>query len=192
MVEKTPIVRPVGGGRVELVLGNLVEQEVDAIVNAANTKLKGGGGVDGAVHRAAGPALKEACLALPAGEDGRRCPTGQVRVTPAGNLKARYVVHAVGPYFNERYAEKAERQLREVYENSLAAAAERGCRSVAFPAISTGAYRFPLDRAAAIAVRTAADFLARGHSLEVVRFVLFKEPHFDAFRAALEALSAGA
>src|SRR5438105_4693140 len=169
MADSEPVSRPVGRGRIELVLGNIVGQHVDAIVNAANTKLKGGGGVDGAVHRAAGPALREACLQFPADEDGRRCPTGQVRVTAAGDLPARYVIHAVGPFYNERYADRAERLLREAYENSLAEAVRHGCRSVAFPALSTGAYRFPLARAAAIALRAVADFLARDSSLEVAR-----------------------
>src|SRR5256885_1392446 len=89
-------------GRLELVLGNIIEQTVDAIVNAANTKLTGGGGVDGALHRAAGPTLKEECLRLPADERGRRCPTGEVRVTGAGALPARRVIHAVGPFYKER------------------------------------------------------------------------------------------
>src|SRR5262249_23175745 len=126
-------------GRIELVLGNIVEQEVDAIVNAANTKLAGGGGVDGAIHRAAGPTLKQECLSLPADESGRRCRTGEVRVTGAGDLPARWVIHAVGPFYSERYAEKARRQLREVHQRALEAAAAKGCRSVALPAISTGA-----------------------------------------------------
>src|ERR1700735_41906 len=94
-------------GRIELVLGDVVEQTVDAIVNAANTKLTGGGGVDGAVHRAAGPTLLEECLQLPADEQGRRCLTGEVRVTGGGMLPARWVIHAVGPFYNDRYADKA-------------------------------------------------------------------------------------
>src|SRR5688572_26420613 len=117
-----------GAGRIELVLGNIIEQAVDAIVNAANTKLAGGGGVDGAVHRAAGRKLKEECLALPADQDGRRCPTGEVRVTGAGDLPAKYVIHAVGPFYNARYAGKACQQLRLVHERALSAAADRGCR----------------------------------------------------------------
>jgi O-acetyl-ADP-ribose deacetylase (regulator of RNase III) len=186
MDEKSLITRKVGHGRVELVLGNIVEQQADAIVNAANTKLAGGGGVDGAIHRAAGPALKKACLELPADDTGRRCPTGEVRVTAAGNLPAKFVIHAVGPFYNDRYAEKGERCLREVYENALAAAAERKCRSVALPSISTGAYRFPIPRAAEIALQAAVDFLQHESSVEVVRFVLYKPPHFEAFKRALE------
>jgi O-acetyl-ADP-ribose deacetylase (regulator of RNase III) len=172
-----------------LVLGNIVEQAVDAIVNAANTKLAGGGGVDGAVHRAAGPQLKEACLLLPADESGRRCPTGEVRVTGAGNLSAQWVIHAVGPFYNERYADKARQQLRQVYRQALEEAAARGCRSIAFPAISTGAYRFPLADAAAIALEVADEHLQKQQSVEIVRFVLFKPAQLEVFRAALQVLS---
>jgi O-acetyl-ADP-ribose deacetylase (regulator of RNase III) len=183
--------RRVGHGGIEVVAGNLVEQQVEAIVNAANTRLSGGGGVDGALHRAAGPALREECARLPADERGRRCPTGQVRVTGAGALPARFVLHAVGPFYNSRYAEKAERQLREAYGNALAAAAAHGCRSVALPALSTGAYRFPLGPAAAIALRAAADFLAAHALPEVVRFVLLKPAVFEAFAEALGRLGGG-
>src|SRR5262249_7634752 len=123
-------------------------------------------------------------------ENGRRCPTGQARTTVAGNLPARYVIHAVGPFFNEKYADKAERQLHEVYENSLAEAVRHGCRSIAFPALSTGASRFPRDRAVATALHPVAAFLRREPSLEVVRFVLYKQPHLDVFRAELERLPA--
>jgi O-acetyl-ADP-ribose deacetylase (regulator of RNase III) len=175
-------------GRIELVLGNIVEQAVDAVVNAANTKLTGGGGVDGAIHRAAGPRLKEECLRLPADDSGRRCPTGAVRVTGAGDLPARWVIHAVGPFYNGQYAEKARRLLRQVQERALAAAAERGCRSVAFPAISTGAYRFPLAEAAPIALATARELLRQEQPVELVRFVLFKPGHLEAFRSAMRAL----
>jgi O-acetyl-ADP-ribose deacetylase (regulator of RNase III) len=181
--------RAVGRGSVELVLGNIVEQEVDAIVNAANTKLSGGGGVDGAVHRAAGKDLARECRALPADEKGRRCPTGQVRVTGAGRLKARHVLHAVGPFYNADYAEKASARLREAYDNVLRAAAEHRCRTIAVPAISTGAYRFPLAPAAEIALGAVADFLKDNALPEVVRFVLFKPAHLEAFRAALEGLA---
>jgi O-acetyl-ADP-ribose deacetylase len=191
MSDPAPISRRFGKTLLELVLGNITEQEVDAIVNAANTKMAGGGGVDGAIHRAAGPALRQACLVLPTGENGRRCPTGQARTTEAGNLKARYVIHAVGPFYNERYAEKVERQLSEAYENSLKEAVQHGCRSVAFPALSTGAYRFPLDRAAAIGLDTVIQFFEHEPSLELVRFVLFKQPHLEAFKAALEGFGSG-
>ena len=179
------IARQVGQGRIELVRGNIVEQSADAIVNAANTRLSGGGGVDGAIHRAAGKALAEECAAIAADERGRRCPTGQVRVTGAGKLSARYVIHAVGPFYNARYADKGERQMREVYANVLRAAAEHDCRTLAVPAISTGAYRFPVARAAVIALGVVADFLRHSAVPEVVRFVLYKEAHFEAFQQAL-------
>jgi O-acetyl-ADP-ribose deacetylase (regulator of RNase III) len=188
---ETTLTHPIGHNRIELVLGNIVHQQADAIVNAANTRLSGGGGVDGAIHRAAGKALAQECAAIPADEQGRRCPTGQAVVTGAGNLPARWVIHAVGPFYNPVYADKADRQLREVHVNVLTAAAERGCRIVALPAISTGAYRFPVERAATIALTAAAEF-QREHPLpEVVRFVLFKEPAFAAFKEALERLCAG-
>jgi O-acetyl-ADP-ribose deacetylase (regulator of RNase III) len=189
MADDSLVTRIVGRGRIELVLGNIVEQQADAIVNAAKTKLAGGGGVDGAIHRAAGPALKKACLELPADDTGRRCPTGEVRVTAAGELSAKCVIHAVGPFYNARYAEKGERQLGEVYANALAAAAKHKCRSVALPSISTGAYRFPIQQAAAIALRAAVDFLQQKSALKVIRFVLYKPPHFEAFKAALEDLN---
>ncbi|MBW3596619.1 MAG: O-acetyl-ADP-ribose deacetylase [Planctomycetes bacterium] len=172
-------------GRIELLVGNIVEQDVDAIVNAANTTLEGGGGVDGAIHRAAGPSLLEECLKLPQYEPGRRCPTGECRVTGGGNLKARYVIHAVGPVYNDRSAEKAREQLRQVHRNSLQAAAEHDCRSIAFPAISTGAYRFPIEEAAPIALGVVREFLEAPSSVQLVRFVLFSQPPFDAFEKAL-------
>ncbi len=130
-------------GSVELVIGNIVEQTTDAIVNAANTKLAGGGGVDGAIHRAAGPELMRLCLELPANEKGQRCETGDVRTTSAGNLKSKIVIHAVGPFFNDKYEEKAHAQLRSVHMRALREAVAHNCRSIALPAISTGAYRFP-------------------------------------------------
>lgn len=179
-------------GRVELVLGNLVEQAVDAVVNAANTKLAGGGGVDGALHRAAGRALLAECLALPADEAGRRCPTGEVRVTGGGNLPARWVIHAVGPFYDERRPGEAQRLLRQVHERALAAAAELGCRSVAFPAISTGAYRFPIAEAAPIALAAGWEHLSRPGSVQLVRFVLFSPAQHETFRTALAALGRSA
>ncbi|KAA5546223.1 O-acetyl-ADP-ribose deacetylase [Roseiconus nitratireducens] len=176
-------------GTVELVLGNIVDQQVDAIVNAANTGLLGGGGVDGALHRAAGPELLESCRALPVDREGRRCPTGAVRTTPAGALDARYVIHAVGPFFNESSAQKCERQLRDVHQAALAAAVEHGCESVAFPAISTGAYRFPIDRAASIAVDVACTHCQSPSCIKLIRFVLYQESQLDVFRTALRSWS---
>ncbi|MEM6926971.1 MAG: macro domain-containing protein [Myxococcota bacterium] len=168
-------------------LGNIVEQAVDVIVNAANTKLAGGGGVDGAIHRAAGRELVEACQALPPVNDkGQRCPTGEVRVTDAFTLPARWVVHAVGPFYNEKYRQKAHDQLASAVRGALDAAADLGAASVALPAISTGAYRFPLDDAARISIDEAYRSLDAGASVREVRFVLFKPRFFDAFAQAVE------
>ena len=175
-------------GRIELVQGNIVAQAVDAIVNAANTTLAGGGGVDGAIHRAAGPGLLEECLRLSEYEPGRRCPTGEVRLTGAGRLQARWVIHAVGPVYNDRHPDKSHRLLRQVHDNALAAAADKGCRSVAFPAISTGAYGFPMEEAAPIALSVAREHLRKATSVELVRFVLFTAADMDVFASALQSV----
>lgn len=181
----------IGHGRIEVVVGNIVEQEVDGIVNAANTHLSGGGGVDGAIHRAAGKALKEECARIPTDERGQRCPTGQVRVTGAGKLAARWVLHAVGPFYNPLYVEKGERQLAEVYGQVWTAAKEHGCRTLAVPGISTGAYRFPLERAAEIAVESAVAWLRDNEMPAVIRFVLLKESVFTVFQQTLSRVQAG-
>ncbi len=181
--------RALKNGRVELIVGNIVDQKVDVIVNAANTKLAGGGGVDGAIHRAAGPVLKELCMAFPANDRGQRCETGDVRTTAAGNLAAKFVVHAVGPFYNEKYSEKSHTQLRQVHLRALNVAIEHRCRSIAFPAISTGAYRFPIVDAARIAVDSVCSFIDNQEGIELVRFVLFTQSHFDVFEAALAAWS---
>jgi O-acetyl-ADP-ribose deacetylase len=169
--------------RIDLVRGDIVDEEVDAIVNAANAALLGGGGVDGAIHRAAGRDLLEACRALPKGPDGARCPTGEVRVTDAFALRARYIIHGVGPIYDDYEPPRAHALLRAVHVAALTAAAARGCRSIAFPAISTGVYGFPIDAAAEIAIRTAKDFLSVDASpLELVRFVLFSDRGLATFQ----------
>jgi|SRR6056297_3881690 len=173
-------------GRVTAVLGDLVEQETDAIVNAANTRLLGGGGVDGALHRAAGPALRRACEQLPADEQGRRCRTGDVKTTAAGELPARYVIHAVGPVYDADQSERAETLLRQVHQRALEAARQHGCQSVGFPAISTGAYRFPTERAAAIATDVACRAMQQADGLQEIRFVLFNQAQYDGFTQALQ------
>ncbi len=172
-------------GSVELVIGNIVEQTTDAIVNAANTKLAGGGGVDGAIHRAAGPELMRLCLELPANEKGQRCETGDVRTTSAGNLKSKIVIHAVGPFFNDKYEEKAHAQLRSVHMRALREAVAHNCRSIALPAISTGAYRFPVADAAKTAIDSVCTFLEEVEGIEVVRFVLFNQSHYKIFANVL-------
>jgi O-acetyl-ADP-ribose deacetylase (regulator of RNase III) len=180
--------RRIGGGHVELLRGNIVEQRVDAIVNAANTWMLGGGGVDGAVHAAAGPALLAECKRLPVDAAGRRCPTGETRTTGAGALDARHVIHAVGPVYDERHVDEVEQQLRAVHVSALAAAADHECASIAFPAISTGAYRFPIARAATIALDAVADFQRGPRALAEVRFVLFSAADLAVFERALVAL----
>ena len=135
--------------------GDITEAEVDALVNAANPTMLGGGGVDGAIHRAAGPRLKEACRQVRA-TSGVRCPFGEARITSAGELKARHVIHAVGPRYTRD--PEPEKLLESAFRASLELALENECRSIAFPAISCGAYGYPIGEAAEIAVRVAREF----------------------------------
>jgi O-acetyl-ADP-ribose deacetylase (regulator of RNase III) len=170
--------------RLVVVAGNIVEQEVDAIVNAANTSLLGGGGVDGAIHRAAGPELLEACRAIGG------CPTGEARMTPGFRLRARHVIHTVGPVWSGG-ARRERELLASSYERSLDLATSHGLRTLAFPSISTGAYRFPMDEAARIALETTARWLAANECPEVVTFVCFgHESHAVHDAARRELLSA--
>ena len=164
--------------RIELSRGDITLERADAIVNAANTTLRGGGGVDGAIHRAGGPAILAECVELGG------CKTGEAKATTAGRLAARYVVHTVGPIWHGGNRGE-ESLLATCYRNSLKLAAELGCRSVAFPSISTGVYRFPLDRAAPIAITAVVDALIALPQIERVRFVLFDQGTFSAFRQAL-------
>lgn len=170
--------------RVRLVKGDITTQQVDAIVNAANRSLLGGGGVDGAIHRAAGPQLKEACRQLGG------CETGDAKITPGFNLPARYVIHAVGPVYRGGTRGEAD-LLASCYRRSLELAAGHGCRSVAFPAISCGAYGYPVAEAAPIALKTVLQTLERFPDIQEVRFVLFDEPTFEGFRRAWEAITSG-
>jgi O-acetyl-ADP-ribose deacetylase (regulator of RNase III) len=171
--------RTVGAASVELVRGDIVEQAVDAIVNAANTTLLGGGGVDGAIHRAGGPAILAECERLGG------CATGDAKMTGGGRLRARHVIHAVGPVWRDGRHGEPEK-LASAYRRSLELAAGAGLGSMAFPSISTGAYRFPLDVAAPVAVRTVLEFLARPTTLTLVRFVLFSDADLQAYARALE------
>jgi O-acetyl-ADP-ribose deacetylase len=178
------IERTVGRSRLVLVQGDITVQDTDAIVNAANSSLMGGGGVDGAIHRAGGPQILEACKAIVARQGN--CPTGQAVVTVGGLLRARHVIHAVGPVWHGGGRGEDE-ALRNAYVNSLSRAIAVGARSVAFPSISTGIYGFPVDRAARIAYDAVIEFL-RGHErLEEVRFVVFSPADHEVYARLFEA-----
>ncbi|MFC8916149.1 O-acetyl-ADP-ribose deacetylase [Streptomyces sp. NPDC057116] len=165
---------------ITLVRGDITEQHADAIVNAANSSLLGGGGVDGAIHRKGGPDILAACRALRASHYGRGLPTGQAVATTAGRLDARWVIHTVGPVHSPD--EDRSALLASCHRQALRVADELGARTVAFPAISTGVYRWPVDDAARIAVRAVREAET---SVEEVRFVLFDERAYEAFAAHL-------
>ena len=172
------------GRTLELAEGDITQQEVDAIVNAANSSLAGGGGVDGAIHRRGGPAIMaETRRHYPDG-----CPTGSAVVSGAGDLPAKYVIHAVGPVWSGGRSGEAE-SLAGAYRRSLELAREHGCQSVALPALSTGAYRYPIDRASRVALEVAIEQLEQHASPELVRFVLFSADMYESFAAALRALA---
>ncbi len=182
----------VGKTKLSLVQGDITQQDMEAIVNAANTSLLGGSGVDGASHRVGGPRILEECKAVRAKQGG--CPTGQAVITTGGRLKAHYVIHTVGPVWSG--GKKGEEELlKSAYDSSLTLAKERGIRSIAFPSISTGAYRFPIERAARIALSTVKDFLTRksaaseSHSFSEVRFVLFSEKDLKVYENCWKELS---
>ena len=165
--------------RIVVVEGDITKQEVEAIVNAANSTLMGGGGVDGAIHRAAGPGLVEECRRLGG------CPTGQAKMTRGHNLPAKWVIHTVGPVWHGGTRGEDE-LLASCYRNSLQLAVEIGIHSIAFPAISTGAYGFPLERATAIAVSEVRSFLEKNPSLEKVVFVCFGKYTHECYLKAVK------
>lgn len=164
---------------VRVLRGDLTTQSVDAIVNAANEKLLGGGGVDGAIHRAAGPALLQACRAIPEVRPGVRCPTGEARITPGFGLAARYVIHTVGPVYSGHPRDAA--LLASAYRSSLQIAADQGLESIAFPAISCGAYGYPPEDAAFVARQVIEE---RAWTLGEIRLVLFAESLLYTWRRA--------
>ena len=171
----------IANATVELLRGNIVEQDVDAIVNAANSSLLGGGGVDGAIHKAAGPELLRACREIGG------CPPGEARITPGFRLQARYVIHAVGPVYHGGGHGEAE-ILAAAHRNSLQLASEHHLASVAFPAISTGIYGYPVRLAAPVALGTVRDFLEQDRQITLVRFVLWSADALAAFTEALQEL----
>jgi len=166
-----------GAPQIQILQGDITRQNVDAIVNAANSSLLGGGGVDGAIHRAAGPQLLEECRTLGG------CPTGEARVTRGYRLPARWVIHTVGPVWRDGRHDE-ERLLAECYRNCLGLAVRQSMRSIAFPAISTGVYGFPMPRACRIALRETTAFLATPGTLASVVFVCFGTDAFTTYREA--------
>ena len=168
----------VGTSTLSLVQGDITAQDTEAIVNAANSSLLGGGGVDGAIHRAGGMAILEACKTIRATKG--ECPTGEVVITTGGNLKARYVIHAVGPVWRGGQHNE-DNLLRNVYSNSLLLAKEHDVTSVALPSISTGIYGFPIDRASKIAFTTVTDFVREHRQPKEIRFVVFSKSDLDVY-----------
>lgn len=164
-------------GKIDVVLGDITAMKVDAIVNAANSSLLGGGGVDGAIHRAAGPGLIRECRNIGG------CPAGEARITAGYNLSAKFVIHTVGPVYNGKPEDPV--LLRNCYLNSLAIAAENKVESIAFPAISCGVYGYPISEAAPIAIETVSDFLKSDDFLKKVYFVLFSEKDASVYRSFL-------
>jgi O-acetyl-ADP-ribose deacetylase (regulator of RNase III) len=174
--------RPIGSSRIELVQGDITHQDTDAIGNAANTTLLGGGGVDGAIHRAGGPAILAECRRLGG------CATGDAKITTGGNLRARFVIHAVGPVYHDGTHGEPE-LLASAYRRSMEVAGEHHLTSIAFPSISTGAYRFPIAQAARIALRTAAEALRAQSTIRTVRFVLFSASDLATYQEVLAELN---
>ncbi|MGN6418744.1 MAG: O-acetyl-ADP-ribose deacetylase [Pseudobacter sp.] len=167
---------------IQLIRGDITKQETDAIVNAANSSLLGGGGVDGAIHRAGGPAILEECMKIRSRQGG--CKTGEAVITPAGRLPSKFVIHTVGPVWNGG-KNNEDALLANCYANSLTLAVENGIRTLAFPNISTGIYHFPKDRAAKIAVATVKEFLEKTDKVEKVLFVCFDGENYDLYKALI-------
>jgi len=172
----------INGVTLALLQGNIAEVQADAIVNAANKGLAGGGGVDGAIHRAAGPSIIEECRKIGG------CPTGSAVATTAGNLKAKYIFHAVGPIYG--YSDGDERLLTSAYQSCLNLAEQHKIKSIAFPSLSTGAYGYPITLAAPIALRTVIEHIKKPTSLQQVIFVLFGQSTYQKFEQALAKLLA--
>ena len=164
---------------IELFQGDITKLQVDAIVNAANPRLAGGGGVDGAIHRAGGPAIMDACRKIGG------CPTGEAVITTGGNLAAKYVIHTVGPVYSSSAG--VPKLLQNAYANSLNLAEKHGLKSMAFPSISTGVYGYPIEEASKIAIRTVVDHLNGQTILEKVIFVLFSSPDLEVYIKSIQA-----
>jgi O-acetyl-ADP-ribose deacetylase len=170
--------------RIQLIKGDITKITADAIVNAANSSLLGGGGVDGAIHRAGGPEILDACRDI-RNRQGK-CKTGEAVITTAGKLPAKYVIHTVGPVWNGGYKNEPE-LLADCYNNSLKLAIDNGVKTLAFPNISTGIYGYPKAGAAKVAVTTVKEFLANESSIDLVTFVCFDEDNYNLYKTLLEA-----
>ncbi|MFC1928451.1 O-acetyl-ADP-ribose deacetylase [Chloroflexota bacterium] len=188
-MEKPATEISINQSKLSIIQGDITSQATDAIVNAANSSLMGGGGVDGAIHRAGGPAILEECKQIVAKQG--RLPTGQAVITTGGNLKARYVIHTVGPIWHG--GNKGEPELlASAYRESLKVAVENNLSSISFPSISTGAYGYPVAEAAEVAIRTVASFLkGQVTSIKEVVFVLFDSPTFESYSSALGKIGNG-
>lgn len=175
----------IGKAKLCLVQGDITEMDTDAIVNAANPSLMGGGGVDGAIHRKGGPKILEECKRIRATEWPDGLPTGKAVITTGGNLKAKYVIHTVGPIW--RVGKSGEPELlAEAYRNSLALAVLKGLKSIAFPSISTGAYGYPIQEACKVALKTVKEFLEKEDKLEKVALVLYSKHDFEVYKKAVK------
>ena len=184
-MENNPV-QIINQARLSIIRGDITQQATDAIVNAANSSLMGGGGVDGAIHRAGGPAILEECRQIVSRQG--RLPAGQAVITTAGNMKARHVIHTVGPIWHGGRQGEAE-LLASAYRESLKLAAENNLTSISFPSISTGAYGYPVEEASRLAIKTAVSFLATTTSIKEVIFVLFDSRTFDAYASALHEIT---
>ena len=175
----------IGKSKIKMVQGDITDQETEAIVNAANPTLMGGGGVDGAIHRKGGSKILEECKKIRKTEWPEGLPTGKAVITSGGKLKAQYVIHTVGPIWRGGNRDEP-RLLSDAYRNSLELAVSKGLKTIAFPSISTGAYGYPVEKASRIALKTVKSFLEERDSLEEVRFVLFSNSDFKTYRDAIK------
>jgi O-acetyl-ADP-ribose deacetylase (regulator of RNase III) len=180
----------VGSAEIRLVQGDITDVDVDAIVNAANSTLMGGGGVDGAVHRKGGPQILEECKRIRAEQWPNGLPTGQAVITSGGHLKARHVIHTVGPVWQGGGHNECE-LLAQAYRSSLELAVSARVKTIAFPCISTGAYGYPIEDASRTAIATVEEFLKKEDGLDCVLFVLFTEHDFDIYKEKMRTLSKG-
>ncbi len=176
----------IGKSKLTLVVGDITKQEVDAVVNAANSSLMGGGGVDGAIHRAAGPKLHEECLEIVKKQG--ECPTGEAVITSGGNMPAKYVIHTVGPIWHGGSSNEPE-LLAKCYENSLKLAIKNNIKTIAFPSISTGAYGYPVEKAAVVAIKSVKEFLENNDGIDEVIFVLFNDAIYKSYESVLKSLN---